>query len=566
MVSFCTVFFFTHSFIILHFQLNAAITCIKIISSVEYLIAVGNVSGQVTVFQIQKELPPELTELPAITNVVHKEPIKRYTIKDLDRSAISCLEWSKNGMKLFSGDRQGVVVLTEFDFAEYISKSGKILNEAYGIVQIGFNSPWLLVSTVYRAIICRKNGATGDWNVSQIGKKDRKILNDFGAVFVGSNRKQPSIVCSRPGFRFWLSDTDGNVSHTFLLKDAVSEPTYEIPILNPGLTRLPDGKLSHFGPCYNYNGSFIITHCDTVIYIINLEKLKIEATIRRLRKIQYLACNGWEIFVLEGGRSLIRIAPFPESTQFQHRTGSQFSQIHATDSSSSSVSSSSGADSTIFEPPIEYEPEEETVMNGDECFELPPIEYIHLDTPLYLNEPNLLKQDRLLLEHSRKLELFEKINQLDYDDSILFKTAMKKKKKVPANIQNATSSSSDGIVEIGRQAIANNLTQTETDTECVKDSKKDHGPNLRDLRSASSSQENKTKKQLSMNRNKCDTQETPNLECKPNTSYINSSRLDRNLVNTEEDLNDGAEFATNACLLEASFCENVKYVDRNISK
>lgn len=26
------------------------------------------------------------------------------------------MEWSKNGMKLFSGDKHGVIVMTEFDF------------------------------------------------------------------------------------------------------------------------------------------------------------------------------------------------------------------------------------------------------------------------------------------------------------------------------------------------------------------------------------------------------------------------------------------------------------------
>lgn len=40
----------------------------------------------------------------------------RYTLADLHKSEITALEWSKNGMRLFSGDKNGVVVMTEIDF------------------------------------------------------------------------------------------------------------------------------------------------------------------------------------------------------------------------------------------------------------------------------------------------------------------------------------------------------------------------------------------------------------------------------------------------------------------
>lgn len=515
------------------------------------MIAVGNAAGQVSAFQIQKELPPELNAYPSITNVVHKQPIERYTIKDLDRSAITCVEWSRNGMKLFSGDKQGVVILTEFDFADHISKSVEILNEAYGIVQIGFCSPWLLVSTVYRAIVCRKNDATGDWNVSQVGKKDRKILNNFGAVFTGSDRRSPSILCSRPGFRFWMADTEGNVSHTFLLKDAVAEPTFEIPLLNPGLNKSVDGRFAYFGPCYNFNGSCIITHCDTIVYIINLEKLKIEAIIRRLRKIQYLACYGSEIFIVEGGRSLIRIAPFREPSQAGCEKDGEFNDSKVAGSASSSASSSSGADSAIFEPPVEFEPEEDSIGDADECFELPPIEYIHLDTPLYLNETQLLKQDRLLLEHSRKLEVFEKINELDYDDSILYKTAMKKKKKVPASNEKHA----DGIVEIGQQA----LTEPGQNRNGIPGpSRNSVTPDHTDSKTESiPSQSNGIAKNT---KHECDTEDASKSDCESKLSSTNDSQTKSNLNATQQDLNPDGELTTKPCLLDASFCESVKYV------
>lgn len=398
-------------------------TCIKVVSSVEHLIAVGNQNGEVTVFQIPKELPNDLKESKAIASMIKTQPLERYTIHSENRVAITCVAWSKNGMKLFSGDASGVIILTEFDYMENICRSTNIVNEAYGIVQMSFKNPWLLVSTVYRAIVCTKEVTTPTekWKLLQIGKTDRKFINNFGAVFVKdeSNNQTPSIICSRPGFRFWLSDVGGNVSKTFLLKESVLETpiAFEVPLLNHRYFKPVDLQRTHFGPCYTYCDSYIVTYCDSIVYIINLEKLKVEATIRRLRKIQYLAINGSEIYILEGGRNLIRLALSPD-----------------------------------FESngllPVIHQASEDTVVDADECIELPPIEKITLDTPLecVFKEHNLLREDKLLLEHSRKLEVFEKISRQDYDDSILYGKGTKRKKRVKKM------SNENGIVEIARQA------------------------------------------------------------------------------------------------------------------
>lgn len=119
----------------------------------------------------------------------------------------------------------------------------EILNEAYDIVQISFNKPWLLISTVYRAIVCECD-KDGRWKVSQIGKQDRKILSEFGAAFIVRSR-ETSIVCARPSYRFWLCDTAGNVSQTLLFKDTLPKLSFEIPILNPA--RLNSQLPSNFG-------------------------------------------------------------------------------------------------------------------------------------------------------------------------------------------------------------------------------------------------------------------------------------------------------------------------------
>lgn len=94
-------------------QFTSPVTCLKAISSVEYMVAAGSSNGQVSVFQIPKQ---HSADLNLVTPLTKSKPIERYTIRDLHQSPVKCVEWSKNGMKLFSGDRNGLVVLTEFDF------------------------------------------------------------------------------------------------------------------------------------------------------------------------------------------------------------------------------------------------------------------------------------------------------------------------------------------------------------------------------------------------------------------------------------------------------------------
>lgn len=98
----------------LFFQnVNSKITCIQVISTVDYMVAAGNEHGVVTVFQIPKN-PPD--SLPDSLKPKQKKQVERYSISGLHNSAVTTVEWSKNGMKLFSGDQDGLVVLTEIDF------------------------------------------------------------------------------------------------------------------------------------------------------------------------------------------------------------------------------------------------------------------------------------------------------------------------------------------------------------------------------------------------------------------------------------------------------------------
>ncbi|XP_030559825.1 WD repeat-containing protein CG11141 [Drosophila novamexicana] len=445
-------------------EVSTRITCVKIVSSVEYMVAAGSANGQVSVFQIQKELPPDLDLVAPCTR---NKPIERYTIRDLHRCVVSCCEWSKNGMKLYSGDRQGVVVLTEFDYQAHLSKSLEILSEAYEIVQLSVHQSYLLVATLYRCIVCRRDAKSHVWQITQVGKKDRKQLIDCGGVFLKQTTKDnlPQIICGRPGLRFWTADAIGNVSKTIIFNEAVlRSPTWEIPLLNPkqgsqtstGTSAVSSSSDTYVASknfreleLYDGQDSLVVTHDDATLYILNLERLKVEAVARGFRKIIDFCVCGKEIFVLEGERSLLRLAPLPERPNKTTKVifnpllppplpmlgASQYSKLE-------------------LESPIEPEA---TITSAEECFELPSIEKLDLNVPIELAVESPLAQQ------NRRLEIFRRIGEMDFEQSIVHTsgTLTHKKRKTSVGKQSAAPG---GIVEIGQETHERKLPLTNAAT------------------------------------------------------------------------------------------------------
>ena len=61
--------------------------------------------------------------------------MERYTISGLHTSPVTAIEWSMNGMKMFSGDKSGLVVLTEIDF--YMVSISNITNDVCTVQVLG---------------------------------------------------------------------------------------------------------------------------------------------------------------------------------------------------------------------------------------------------------------------------------------------------------------------------------------------------------------------------------------------------------------------------------------------
>ncbi|CAK9804582.1 WD repeat-containing protein CG11141 [Anthophora quadrimaculata] len=291
-------------------NVNSTITCIQVVSTVDYMVAAGNEHGVVTVFQIPKSFSDSL---PDSLKPKQKKQVERYSISGLHNSAVTAVEWSKNGMKLFSGDQDGVVVHTEIDFYMHLSKSSELLNEKYAVVQLSYQQGLLLVSTILRTILVNRNE---NGKVTQVGQKERKTLGKLGAVFgCRQNYVQDLVIyASRPGLRLWQADKTGTVLKTLIFKDAVKSNHTEVELLNPA----PESSKKHrgeptFGVILPFCDDLLVTYSDDIIYVVNPQTIAITSIVTDLRRITDVACTKDEIFVLEGERNIIRIAYYPDS-------------------------------------------------------------------------------------------------------------------------------------------------------------------------------------------------------------------------------------------------------------
>uniref|UniRef100_A0A182T852 Uncharacterized protein n=1 Tax=Anopheles maculatus TaxID=74869 RepID=A0A182T852_9DIPT len=246
----------------------------------------------------------------------------------------------------------------------------------------------------------------------------------FGAVFASVHGKQ-QIVSTRSGFRLWLADDEGNVAQTLIFKELMRAPCPEIGLLNP--SRNPIRIPTTFGKLYPFEDRRMVTVANGALFLLDLERMAVVGSLTRLRHIQDLAVDRHEILILESGRSLVRIATLPDSSQ-----------------------------STIVLKNLElFVSAESQIVQADECREEAPAELLvhngeSPDSSLpgddrvdQANPGGGVEDDaRLIDSHMKKLELFDTLNELKYDESILFKSGRSRRKH--------RSKVTNPIVEIGQ--------------------------------------------------------------------------------------------------------------------
>ncbi|XP_048483523.1 WD repeat-containing protein CG11141 [Plutella xylostella] len=369
---------------------SSPITYVKIVSTVDYMVGAGNAAGQVTVFQIPKEHPHNLPD----TLKPKVEPkVERYTIGDLHKSRVTAIEWSKNGMRLFSGDKNGVIIMTEIDFYMHLCKSMEIVNEEHEIVQLSYNQNTLLVSSLYRSIVCERRD--NRWHHCQVGKRDRKSLSRLGGVFVhsyaaGAAAAAAAAYCARGAARLWRCDRRGDVLQTLIFKEAISNPLTVVELLNPSQKKPYDPDREHnFGPLHVFREHFLVTYNEDVLYILDPRSLTAIATVDQLRKIKSVAVSGDEIWVVEGARSVLRLARAPDAAAADEAVTLMTKSLSSLQQAVNtvrefSIDATVPFISSVLEQPISLLTNNEfldaaTIANAEECFELPPIKNLPAD-------------------------------------------------------------------------------------------------------------------------------------------------------------------------------------------
>ncbi|XP_041353427.1 tectonin beta-propeller repeat-containing protein 2-like [Gigantopelta aegis] len=301
---------------------NDVVTCVQLHHGIDYQLAVGMASGAICIFQ-----------LPSMMTGLNKQ-LQKFYVKDMHRTILTCIEWSTNGMRLFSGDKMGTVVATEVDFYQGQCKSDVLLKEApAAVVQLHYNHKALLISTKQRSLVCRLDEENKTF---QVGQKDRKVEGGYGACFIPGLCKtsDAQLYAARPNLRLWRSNITGTVLNTNIFKDLIGASNTEIYLVRP--EKHVKTTEPQFGKLHIYCGSLILTWTSTWIIILDPEANSVVGYLDKAGYISDVCVHHDEIFVLRRNTEtdLIRLALKPEAIPKVHALLSdlQSSSITSTDS------------------------------------------------------------------------------------------------------------------------------------------------------------------------------------------------------------------------------------------
>ncbi|XP_039251985.2 tectonin beta-propeller repeat-containing protein 2-like isoform X1 [Styela clava] len=279
------------------------ISSVKLFVGIEFQTALGTEEGRITLVIFPN----------GSTNSTRQ--VQKFSLGKVHPAEITCMEWSSNGMKLYTGDRKGNIYLIERDFEKDKCNVILIHSERQAIVDLSYRHMILLISTTERTVLLHTNKSKNE-GLKPIGSKPFRS-GCFGSCFnPGSlSASDLQVFCTRPGYRIWIADTEGRVTNTLLLKDLVSSAHPKI-ILQ--LEETQYNKDSQFRKLLFFQ-EYLLSYSETSLFLIDHTKPCLIASNQELSNILDVAVSTDEIFVLSKDRQLHRISEHPDEAAIKSK-------------------------------------------------------------------------------------------------------------------------------------------------------------------------------------------------------------------------------------------------------
>ncbi|CAK8680502.1 unnamed protein product [Clavelina lepadiformis] len=270
------------------------VTCVKLMTGLECQLAMGTKDGQVVIIIFSG------------STIIAKQ-VRKYSLGKIHKNAICSLEWSPNGMKLFSADLAGCIFCTDVNFDLNTCTAGLLLNEEHEVVQMNYKHKTLLVSTLENSFLVY------DGSKKDIGSKPTR-RGRFGACFNSNTVAMEELVvfATRPGLRVWVANTSGTVMRTIKMKHLIEN------VMNPIKMQITGAHSSKkelsFGIVHLFGTDCLLSLYGSSLYVMNHIDNSIVGEMHGLEDVIDVKVTEDEIFVLCTGRKLHRIAYKPDDS------------------------------------------------------------------------------------------------------------------------------------------------------------------------------------------------------------------------------------------------------------
>lgn len=239
-------------------QKQVPVTSIRLLES-RMFVACGQFSGAVTLFNFSEERQGQMkVQLKCTVEAHHVSPV-------------TCLQWTPDGMKLFTGDSEGNVAITVINMDEGKTHTVFICKEDSPIVQLAFSQVALLISTLRRSLVWPFNTK----QIVQVGVQDRKVFGNFGACFYpvgGVVDENINVYAARPGLRLWRATVDGKVLSTMMFRESINKGIPEIQTIDlPSSSEMPtqQSEQKQFGTMKPFHDQFLITFQGSNVWVLD---------------------------------------------------------------------------------------------------------------------------------------------------------------------------------------------------------------------------------------------------------------------------------------------------------